>query len=97
MLEGHQRQNLSAQAVRCHHGCGKWAQYIVGNEGFCADHYPWRDRSKDTEKKLRAALTAAREKLILYRAGSNGEYLGGMEFSALIRAIDDALTSPSGD
>ncbi len=40
---------------------------------------------------LRNALTLAREKLKLYRAQHSGEYIGGMEYTALMQLIDEAL------
>lgn len=36
---------------------------------------------------LRTALGYAREKLELYRAQHNGEYVGGIEYTALIRTL----------
>lgn len=45
---------------------------------------------------MRLALRYAKEKLNLYRARSSGEYVGGIEHTALIRMIDDALASSSG-
>ena len=44
---------------------------------------------------LRTALGYAREKLEFYRAQHSGEYVGGIEYTALIRMIDEALTSPA--
>jgi hypothetical protein len=44
---------------------------------------------------LHAALTAARDKLALYRACHSGEYIGGIEYTALVRLIDSALKGPS--
>lgn len=38
-----------------------------------------------------AALEAARHKLTLYREQHSGEYIGGMEYTALLRMIDTAL------
>ncbi len=46
--------NLAAQAVKCR--CGASGMYVVENEAFCPDHYPWRDRSKDEVNRFRAAL-----------------------------------------
>jgi hypothetical protein len=40
---------------------------------------------------LEVALRAARKKLTLYRAAHGSEYVGGMEFTALIHMIDEAL------
>lgn len=65
----------------------------------------WRDaatpqrRPKDDGKchgdgahqKLCNALKAAKEKLELYRSQHSGAYIGGVEYTALIRQIDDAL------
>jgi len=39
----------------------------------------------------RMALIRAREKLELYRAQHSGEYIGGMEYSALLKLIDAAI------
>lgn len=39
----------------------------------------------------RHALMLAREKLAIYRAAHGGEYLGGMEYSALMKLIDEAI------
>jgi hypothetical protein len=36
-------------------------------------------------------LRNAREKLVLYRQAHSGEYIGGVEFTTLIRSIDAAL------
>lgn len=43
--------------------------------------------------KAREALQDAANKLSLYRAQHSGEYIGGMEYQALMRKIDDALRS----
>lgn len=40
---------------------------------------------------LRTALSRAREKLTLYREAHGGEYVGGVEYTQLIREIDAAL------
>jgi len=40
---------------------------------------------------LRSLLLNAKEKLMLYRAASSGEYVGGIEHTVLIREIDKAL------
>lgn len=42
--------------------------------------------------RLRDALTSAKEKLALYRKAHGGEYLGGVEYSELMRRIDAALS-----
>jgi hypothetical protein len=42
---------------------------------------------------LERALAYAREKLVLYRQVHSGEYIGGMEFTSLIRLIDEAVKS----
>lgn len=39
-------------------------------------------------------LRECREKLRLYRENSNGEYLGGVEYTDLIRRLDAALSEP---
>lgn len=36
-------------------------------------------------------LVAARQKLIIYRDNSSGEYLGGMEYTMLIKLIDEEI------
>lgn len=41
--------------------------------------------------RLRTALKAAKEKLTIYRASRSGEYSGGMEYTALMKLIDNAL------
>jgi len=41
--------------------------------------------------RLRTALGYAREKLKLYREQHSGEYVGGIEYEALMRMIDSAL------
>jgi chromosome segregation ATPase len=41
---------------------------------------------------LRDVLQSALEKLMLYRAGHSGEYVGGMEYVSLVTRIGDALT-----
>lgn len=46
--------------------------------------------SRDQAIKVNAALQLARQKLHLYFQNSDGRYLGGMEFSALIKLIDEA-------
>jgi hypothetical protein len=44
---------------------------------------------------LSEALKQAREKLVLYRKDHSGIYIGGVEYTALIRQIDEALNSPT--
>lgn len=44
-------------------------------------------------KLLRDALVRAQEKLKLYRALHNGEYVGGMEYNTLMSYIDEALSN----
>lgn len=41
--------------------------------------------------KLRTALMRARDKLRHYRDAHGGEYVGGVEYSNLMREIDEAL------
>ena len=41
------------------------------------------------------ALREARQKLQLYREAHSGEYVGGLEYTQLIRLIDIALTNPT--
>jgi hypothetical protein len=43
--------------------------------------------------RLRAILRRSKEKLELYRAAHTGEYVGGTEYSVLMRQIDDALNT----
>lgn len=43
----------------------------------------------------REALIKAREKLQLYRANCSGEYVGGMEYTALIKIMDEAIWGKS--
>ncbi len=45
----------------------------------------------DRSAKRRLALMQAREKLALYRAEHSGEYIGGMEYTALLKLIDEAI------
>ncbi len=49
------------------------------------------DRVLAENERLRVTLKAAKEKLNLYRAQHSGEYIGGMEYTALIREIDECL------
>lgn len=46
--------------------------------------------------ELEAVLRLAQQKLEIYRAGSAGEYTGGMEYTALIARIDAALRKSTG-
>lgn len=39
----------------------------------------------------KTALVAAKEKLRLYREASAGVYLGGVEYGALVKLIDEAI------
>ena len=39
-------------------------------------------------KELRDALGSSKKKLELYRNQHSGEYIGGMEYTALIKCID---------
>lgn len=48
-------------------------------------------------ERLREALIAAKEKLELYRKHSGGEYIGSMEYCALIKMIDAALAQGKGE
>ena len=45
-------------------------------------------------RELQAVLRAARDKLVRYREQHSGEYVGGMEYTALIKRIDAVLPSP---
>lgn len=51
---------------------------------FASEMWKQRDQARE-------ALRAAKKKLQLYRAQHSGEYIGGMEFSALMQVIDEAL------
>lgn len=42
----------------------------------------------EIEDALVKALEAAKEKLVLYRATHSGEYIGGMEYAALMALLD---------
>ena len=46
---------------------------------------------KAQNERLRSSLAAAKEKLSLYRCIYGGEYVGGMEYSALMKQIAEAL------
>lgn len=50
-----------------------------------------RPAMQDEHAALRKALLLAKEKLALYRAAHGGEYVGGLEYTALVKLIDDAL------
>ncbi len=59
---------------------------------------PERERTQQRIDELlgrsanrRMALMKAREKLVLYRAQHSGEYIGGMEYTALLKLIDEAI------
>lgn len=41
--------------------------------------------------EMEVALQCARKKLELYRAQHSGEYVGGVEYTHLMRVIDEAL------
>ncbi len=41
--------------------------------------------------QFRNALIAAKEKLELYRAAHSGEFIGGVEYTTLMRQIDYVL------
>lgn len=47
--------------------------------------------AKDEIERLRALLMLARDKLRHYRDAHGGEYVGGTEYSSLMRQIDEAL------
>ena len=49
------------------------------------------ENEASVSRDLREALRHAREKLMLYRKAHSGEYIGGMEYSQLMRQIDAAL------
>lgn len=80
-------------------------QYLVGLRESYAITKPQITELEAEVKRIRAleaaaagtgvreALTNAREKLKLYRAQHSGEYIGGMEYTSLIRQIDAALTT----
>lgn len=46
-------------------------------------------RANGSFKEMAELLNAAKEKLALYRAGHSGEYIGGREYSGLIRDINE--------
>jgi hypothetical protein len=46
----------------------------------------WKQRDD-----ARGVLQAAKQKLMLYRAQHSGEYVGGMEYTQLMRMIDEVL------
>jgi len=48
-------------------------------------------KAKQKIERLEGTLRKAREKLALYRAQHSGNYIGGLEYNALIRRIDEAL------
>lgn len=51
---------------------------------------------ENDNRRLREALKVAREKLVLYRQEHSGVYIGGVEYTQLIRQIDDALNQQLG-
>jgi len=57
---------------------------------FQLKRYEHRPATIEERDKMRLALTHARVKLFCYRK-RGGEYVGGMEFTDLIREIDEAL------
>ena len=42
-------------------------------------------------RRMRQTLVLAKEKLAIYRARHSGEYVGGIEYTALMVKIDEAL------
>lgn len=44
---------------------------------------------------LRGTLIAAQQKLKLYRVEHSGEYIGGTEYTGLMRQIEEVLTETS--
>jgi|GEM_PF-5159074 len=50
-----------------------------------------REDQTATINELRMLLAKARDKLALYRADHSGEYVGGTEYTELMRQIDAAL------
>ena len=57
-----------------------------------------RDEFRVLDKRiahLESVLRLAQEKLAIYRAGTAGEYTGGLEYTALIALIDSALGTRS--
>ena len=51
----------------------------------------------DAILELMRAAESAREKLKLYRSQHSGEYIGGMEYTALINKLDNALAKLNGE
>lgn len=49
------------------------------------------ERAEIEINDLRCALMLAKEKLKLYRSKSDGEYIGGQEYTRLMRQIDEVL------
>lgn len=49
----------------------------------------------DEIERLRGTLIAAEAKLKLYRAEHSGEYVGGVEYTNLMRQIEEVLTATS--
>ncbi len=47
--------------------------------------------AREDNKRLRTALQAAKEKLMIFRKETSGEYKGGMEYKMLMDLIDAAL------
>lgn len=54
-----------------------------------------RDFWKSRAIALESVLLRAKEKLRLYREASTGEYVGGLEYTELVRRIDEALAQRS--
>lgn len=69
-------------------GCGKTQIHAEGEPDSLCDNCA---TSAENVKLLQTALRDAREKLVLYRQAHSGEYIGGVEFNALIHQIDVAL------
>ncbi len=44
-------------------------------------------------ERLRASLEKATEKLQIFRSQTDGQYVGGMEYSALMKMIAEAIRS----
>jgi hypothetical protein len=50
----------------------------------------------ESEMRLASALLYAKEKLRLYREAHDGRYVGGVEYTELMRIIDEALATVKG-
>ena len=46
-------------------------------------------------QQMKTALEHAKTKLVLYRGDHSGEYVGGVEYTQLIKEIDEAIAVSS--